>query len=261
MSSSVPSILILPESRQLDDNWPDWKDVVFNLVRGRGYQGYLDGTVVRPTATAVVAAGATPVNSVFPSPEEFDLRDGYVSVLLYQNIKDPKAHGLNPADSARTMWAALHGKFNRTSETLVGHEMEKLRGLKLASGRDLPAHLEALTKQRSEVIRVGGHIPDNQMIPIILQSLPAKEFAASMISLQKLAHVHLVVAQLRQWWDIVWKAKVEAGGVVNALATNVYNAMHCTNCTMDGHTKERCFARGGGKEGQGPYKMACTRRT
>ncbi|KAJ7831180.1 hypothetical protein B0H13DRAFT_1915570 [Mycena leptocephala] len=30
--------------------------------------------------------------------------------------------------------------------------------------------------------------------------------------------------------------------------------MHCTNCTRDGHTKERCFVQGGGKEGQGSFR-------
>src|SRR6266481_9694597 len=27
---------------------------------------------------------------------------------------------------------------------------------------------------------------------------------------------------------------------------------HCTNCSKDGHTKEQCWEKGGGKEGQGP---------
>ena len=29
---------------------------------------------------------------------------------------------------------------------------------------------------------------------------------------------------------------------------------HCTNCSKDGHTKDQCWEKGGGKEGQGPCK-------
>ncbi|KAJ6565931.1 hypothetical protein DFH09DRAFT_1157298, partial [Mycena vulgaris] len=162
---STPAITILPDDKQLGqgENWSVFSRNVVSLARGRGLMDYLTGNVVRPTAF-VAGQHATPNTSRFPSAEEFDMRDGYISALIYQNVKEPEAHGLNPADSAYSMWAALHSKFNRTSDLLAGLALDRL---------------DALTKLRSEVIHVGGRVSDTQMITILLQSLPLAEFGPS----------------------------------------------------------------------------------
>jgi hypothetical protein len=152
------------------------------------------------------------------------------------------------------MWIALNAKFNRTSEVLKGLAMENLRALKLANGRDLPAHLEAFEKLRSEATRVGCRLMDTDVIPIILQSLPATEFGQSIIALQSLTITVEVISSLRQYWDIVYKKDVEAGdtGVASALATNFSGGSKCGNCAVNGHSKDSCWSSGGGREGQAP---------
>lgn len=58
--------------------------------------------------------------SCTPTAEEFDMRNRYVSVLIYQNVKNPESHGLDLVDTAFTMWAVLTTKFNWTSDLLTG---------------------------------------------------------------------------------------------------------------------------------------------
>jgi hypothetical protein len=138
---------------------------------------------------------------------------------------------------------------------LKGQAMDALRSLKLASGRDLPAHLDALTKLRSDALDVGARCQDEEYISILLASLPAAEFSNAMIILSEKKYAHEIIAHLRAHWDLVYKASVTASGVAQALAARAGNgggAGNCSNCHMGPHHHDNCWARGGGKEGYGP---------
>ncbi|KAJ7640550.1 hypothetical protein B0H17DRAFT_1216601 [Mycena rosella] len=186
-----------------------------------------------------------------PSTEEWDLRDGHMGAMLYQNIKDPKAHGLDVTDMAHQMWVTLHAKFNRISEVLKGLALEKLHSAKLASGRGIPVHLDELARLRAEVTRVGGRISNVEMNSTI--SLPPLEFSGSIMNMQRITVTFELTNELRTYWDLVYKQEVEtaASGVANALAANV-GRITCMNRPVTAHTKEHCWARGGRREGQAP---------
>ncbi|KAJ7198158.1 hypothetical protein GGX14DRAFT_573717 [Mycena pura] len=127
-----------------------------DLFRGRGVNGYPTGAIPRPTQPALAPAGPTPVNSLLPSAEEWDLRDAQAGALIYQNIMLPGLHGLLPTDTSKEMWDKLQVKFAHTSEALKAQAMEKLRGVKLANGSGLPAHLDKLTMLRGEALLIGA---------------------------------------------------------------------------------------------------------
>jgi hypothetical protein len=139
------------------------------------------------------------------------------------------------------MWLALNAKFNRSSEVLKGLAFTKLRALKCKDGRHLRAHLDELTKLRAEVVRVGGKISDVEMNSVILQSLPQAEFRGSILTLQNFKLTFELVNELTSYWEISYgeEAANEQGGVANALAATT-NTLVCSNCSVNGHTKERC---------------------
>jgi len=78
-----------------------------SLLRGRGIDGYVDGSISRPQAPTFANHPSLP-NSTMPSTEEFDLRNGLASAVLYQSMEDPIAHGIMASDSARTIWVKVH---------------------------------------------------------------------------------------------------------------------------------------------------------
>ncbi|KAJ7606008.1 hypothetical protein FB45DRAFT_1041738 [Roridomyces roridus] len=196
------------------------------------------------------ASTTTSVNSLTPSLEEWLLRDAMAGAIIYQNVKDPAVHGLSAADTSREMWVALHGKFDRKTEVVKGLRMAELRSVKLDSGRNLLKHLDDLARARARAVDAGCRVYDIEMIGIILQSLPAAEFGPSIIALQTKAYAHEVVAELRQYHDIVYGREPAPGTGNNALA--VAGRPTCSNCSRFGHGREQCFARGGGREGYAP---------
>jgi hypothetical protein len=96
---------------------------MISLARGKGFGGYLDGSIPRPELAAPPAQYATGyatsiynpsistagspttsmANALTPSQAEWDLHDGQMGAMIYQNVKDPKAHGISPTDTSREM--------------------------------------------------------------------------------------------------------------------------------------------------------------
>ncbi|CAK5275203.1 unnamed protein product [Mycena citricolor] len=255
MTTNLPATPLLPDEQKLATdgaNWANFEEIMISMARGRGVDGYLFGTVLNPTAFVASSAGYTPLNATTPSPDEYMLRDGWVAAMLYQNIKDPRSHDLKGSDSANLIWTTLVSKFNRSTELLVGLKMERLHTLELKDPRYLMSHIDELVKRRAEVHDIGGSVPDPLMCTIILSSLPKEEFRTSLIALQIHKVVAHIVQHLREWWDLVWKKRVEEEGAsANALGA-VTNDSLCENCGVSGHNQRACWARGGGKEGQAP---------
>lgn len=106
-----------------------------------------------------------------------------------------------------------------------------------------------MTKLKSKVACIGGVVSDKQMIVILLQSLPSKEFSAATMMLQSMGFYHEVIIELLTSWEITFGKDAEEH-VADMLATST--GLNCGNCHRDGHSKDVCWACGGGKEGQGP---------
>ncbi|CAK5276454.1 unnamed protein product [Mycena citricolor] len=261
MATNLPSTPILPDDQKLStdgSNWSNFKDGMFNMARGCGLEGYLTGAIVLPTSFVQSAIGYTLLNSQFPSPDEWALRDGWVATMLYQNIKDPRSHDISGSDTAHQMWTSLIGKFNRSTELLIGIRMERLRDLRLKDTRYLPGHIDKLIKLCADVHGIGGLVTDQQMCTIILNSPLKEEFGASLIVLQTFNQVQPLIANLRDWWEMVWLKKIneeDTKDSTKALTihapTNPGGATTCTACGGTHHQRV-CWARGGGKEGQAP---------
>jgi hypothetical protein len=174
-----------------------------------------------------------------------------MGAMVYQNVKDPKAHGLSLTDMSRVMWEALNAKSNWSSEVLKGLAFTKLCTLKCKDRQHIRAHLDQLLKLRTEVVRIGGTIEDKEMNSIVLQSLPQVEFRGSILMLQNFKHTFELVNELMSYWEISYGVEVEdeQAEVANPLAATA-NTLVCANWSVPGHTKERCWALGGGQEGQ-----------
>jgi hypothetical protein len=258
--STITSIPTFPVDKQLTDtNWGSWMDSVISAVRGRGLWGNVAGDILRTEAP--YSGHPSLANSTTPLTEEWDLRDAIAAAIIYGNIVDPRAHGIEVNDTSRGMWVKLHAKFQRTSEVLKGQAMDTLRSIKLDNWADLPAHLDALTKARQDAVCVGAQCLDNEYISIILGSLPASEFSNAMLILGDKMFAIEVIAYLRSYWELVYKPKMNLGvnGVAQALAANAADAggnsgaSACGNCHNGFHNRNKCWARGGGKEGYAPH--------
>ncbi|KAF5365831.1 hypothetical protein D9757_014430 [Collybiopsis confluens] len=274
-SAALPAYQLFPENRQLkgNSNFIYFADHIFNFARGSGLGGYLDGTIIRPAPNAlpaVIAAGAgaapvvaaaTVINSTTPSVAEWDLRDGRLAAIIYANVKDPRAVGLETTDPAHTMWTKLHSKFNKQTPVTQTMAQKRIEAHIFMKNGRFDTYFDTLNRLRSEANAVGCSISDGDLLSTFFASLPE----TCLWVIQKYVGCDydtvsngLVEYQLHK--DLIknkGKAPNPSPIVPTALATNTFQAdarppLICHNCKHRGHSKPRCYASGGGLEGQAP---------
>ncbi|KAJ3794086.1 hypothetical protein GGU11DRAFT_759433 [Lentinula aff. detonsa] len=150
-ANALPNLMSFPEDRQLVglSNWAVFRDHLKSVARATGLTGYLDGTTVSPissnaplnpassmsstesTTTPVPAtltsSTFTPINSRTPSAEEWELRDGRLAGIIYQNIKDPRSVGVNDFMSAHGMWTRLTSEYDTSSAAAQSLAKERIQ--------------------------------------------------------------------------------------------------------------------------------------
>ncbi|KAJ3835864.1 hypothetical protein F5878DRAFT_644004 [Lentinula raphanica] len=96
---SLPSLISFPEDHQLLglSNWAIFCDHLKSVARATGLTSYLDGTITAPSPSetpSTKTSSATSINSQSPSLEEWELRDGRLAGIIYQNVRDPRSVGI-----------------------------------------------------------------------------------------------------------------------------------------------------------------------
>ncbi|KAJ3792564.1 hypothetical protein GGU11DRAFT_760664, partial [Lentinula aff. detonsa] len=162
-----------------------------SVARATGLTGYLDGTTVSPISsnappnpassmsstestaipvpTTVTSSTFTPINSRTPSAEEWELRDGRLAGIIYQNIKDPRSVGVNDSMSAHGMWTRLTSEHDTSS--VVAQSLAKERIQQYWYNASTPfkeyfKQLEALRKAASDVGCCYDHAKSNSRGPV-----------------------------------------------------------------------------------------------
>ncbi|KAF8196288.1 hypothetical protein K438DRAFT_1519962, partial [Mycena galopus ATCC 62051] len=123
-----PTQFLLPEEQRFNGmNYIDFVLVFLPGVEGRGFAGYLDGSIARPTRTAAsvaaqaaaasTAAGtnpsfilsepSTPVHSTNPFLEEWTMRSQWLKSTLLNNIVSPRSLGLKTDGTPKELWDSL----------------------------------------------------------------------------------------------------------------------------------------------------------
>lgn len=266
--SSLPNLILFADDRQLagTSNWVVFKDNLQVVARSSGLLGYLTGSIIAPLLSAPTAAAvavppavptaapavvATPINSRNPSVEEWELRDGRLAGIIYQNVKDPRSIGLDQIMSAHQMWNTLTAKFDSTSaasQTLAKERIQQHLFVPGTSFEEYFGQIKALQKAASDV---GCRIDESDLRSRFLTSLPEDHFWIIQAHGGK-SYNDMINALID--YDLMIKstrAKTTSSNPT-ALATTHGSGIICDNCQRNGHSKKNCWAKGGGSEGKAP---------
>ncbi|KAF5358872.1 hypothetical protein D9757_012294 [Collybiopsis confluens] len=243
-------------------NWATFRDHLKSTARSTGLLGYLDGSIQPvppiPVAGPVVPGGIpptvptlpTPINSRTPSVEEWELRDGRLAGIIYQNIKDPRSIGVTEDMSSNAMWVKLTGEYETTSAAAQALAKERIQQFKYNPGTRFEDYFKQLEALRKAANDVGCSILDEDLRSRFLTSLTAN----NLWILQ--THGARSYSDLKRTL-IEYNMMVESTNAVG-LETVIPSALAipgtivCDNCNRNGHTKKGCWARGGGREGFAP---------
>ncbi|KAF5348976.1 hypothetical protein D9757_015023 [Collybiopsis confluens] len=256
--NALPNLLVFPNDRQLTgiSNWASFRDHLKSVARSTGLLGYLDGSTAQPTPLAGTAGvpppatpTATPINSRTPSVEEWELRDGRLAGIIYQNIQDPRSIGVTEDMASNLMWRKLTGEFDTNSAAAQALAKERIQQFKYTPGTRFEEYFKNLEALRKAANDVGCSIQDEDLRTRFLTSL-SKEYLWILQThgARPLPDLKRVLLE----YDMMVESSNPTSNATVPTALSVSSGIICENCNRNGHTKKGCWARNGGREGLGP---------
>ncbi|KAJ3999383.1 hypothetical protein F5050DRAFT_1709814 [Lentinula boryana] len=256
-TSYLPNLVSFPEDRQLVGigNWAVFRDHLKSIARATGLTGYLDGTIVAPSPPAQGTSGAatapTSINSRDPSVEEWELRDGRLAGIIYQNIRDPRLTDMRELSHCQSV-----NSLTNNARAVASLAKERIQQFRYTSGNAFEEYFKQLEALRKAASDVGCKIEDEDLRSQFLTSLSSD----NLWIIQN--HGSCAYPNLKRTlieYDMMVESASPSGG--NAIAHNALvangsygpnSATVCDNCRRTGHIKKNCWAKGGGNEGKGP---------
>ncbi|KAE9384520.1 hypothetical protein BT96DRAFT_1097808 [Gymnopus androsaceus JB14] len=238
MSTNPSNVSIprFPEDNQLDGdrNWRTYKRECILALKARSLLQYVEGKIIQPLqsisqTTQTTTPTQTQIWSSTPLYKEWVARDATATSIIVTNIRDPVGIGVEDDKSSAVIWKFLTDKYEK---------------------RDY-----------------GGTCNDPQFRLIVIASLPLdwKQDTRNVpgtSSKDAFTFLHSLYLEKQQERE---SSKRDEKRVKALLASQNTTAaavepqragrnsdLVCSNCGKRGHTVHRCWAKGGGAEGEGP---------
>src|SRR5882724_9589211 len=237
-------ILRYDESERLNEsgsNWNFWKTRIVPYLKGSKLWPYISGTTPKPNATDTEKLNRW---------EEVDAQA--LSTIL-MNIAPNVQAGLD-CSSAKTTWDSLVNRYAQADPIAQNLAHACLHAKRFLEGNTetLPGHVAELQRLREACGGLGVTITDSQFVGIIMLSMPTPSWDPVIGTLGRVLEPRVILSCLNMEWSWCQGAMTNNKDVNVVFQASSKMYQKCENCNRTGHTKVKCWAKGGGLEGQYP---------
>src|ERR1700678_3080566 len=214
---------------------------------------------------------------------EFEKREYLARHILLSTTSTRLGAKIKDLSTAEAMWKVVTDDATSKSTLYLLDAEDQLTSMKLADDEDpkthlseLKQHFQLMLQRRDNLITIGSTISESRFNIIIMSSLPAsyRPTLQTITATERINRLSGSQANAMKSDDLIAFIIEEAQHrVINdersksaelALAARIKRAgkserkdeyeqgITCENCQKTGHTKDQCYSKGGGKEGQGP---------
>ena len=163
--------------------------------------------------------------------------------------------------NTQELWDALKALYKARTQMVLVKTSQQLQSTRCSEDDSVREHFDKLANLREQLAAMGKSVPDIEYASIIMGSLP-ESYAAMLGSIAAAAELsgHAVSSAVvvKIATDEYDRRTLESGKTKDeAFAVSSQKKgkkcdVECENCHKKGHTKDRCWAKGGGDEGGGP---------
>lgn len=258
--SDTPSSLFRIKQLQ-GDNWIPWKRRITAILRERGLLGHIDGTTQWPAP----ADANKPTMAEIANMEAWDGRDTKARTQIELTIGDSEMVHILGAKTSKAMWDQL--KMVKEARGTLGMMAARRRLYRMTAdeGVEMITHIALLRQIQEELHLMESEVSDIEFLTILITSLPESwdQFTAGYFGARSTNTAVITSYKLSAILIDEDRRRKEKGGGESALfsrghsmhskmADGKHTELTCYNCNKQGHTKAKCWSKGGGKEGQGP---------
>jgi gag-polypeptide of LTR copia-type len=273
------------------DNWVSWKRDLLATARDRGLYATIAGSDVKPTehdTSITIVGGVMHIGSV-PLTEkiaEWEDRNNaaYNQILLC--ISSDQQTAIDETDVASRAWTIWTNRFESKDPSKIAIVRTRYDNYHMLEGQPVNSYLTTMKEFRNQLAKMGEVIPDSTHASIILRNVPESWISMAQTirmvyeDLNQIetkleayeAHLDLfdtstqVMGQPSTAFTAQFRAQdqnrnrdtkplTDYRSSGSKFAPSRFNkSMHnCVNCGKQGHSAARCFAPGGGRQGQASW--------
>ena len=196
-----------------------------------------------------------------------------VKQAIAASVPDSIFNRIKGSTRAKDVWDALKALFEGRTQMIIVDLRRQLQTMKCGEDDNVRTHFDTIANLREQLAAMGKTIADDEYASILLGSLPAAydATASAMSTTASLTNTTLtpntVIRLVTDEYDrrALKKPKDGQDEVLGANAGGKNKNknkgkgkskkdVECFNCGNRGHYKSDCWAKGGGKEGQGPRR-------
>ena len=233
------------------DNWLAWKRKITAILRDLD----LESLLTEGPPQAKVAA--SPTDAERKAIDEWKKKDSRARTRIELAVGDSEMIHLLGATTAKEMWDQL-----KTVKEVRGKLgiLAARRALFRAAADDdfnMSTHVTKLKLMQEQLHLMGSKVPDEDFAMILLTSLPEAwdSFTSAYLGSQGNETTVTSANLIAQLLEEERRRNSRNGGSGSGGTTlQAKETRECHNCKKKGHLAKDCWAKGGGKEGQGPKK-------
>jgi hypothetical protein len=241
-------------------NWVIYRDRMTWAMDSRGLSDHL----TNDSMPAAYSAAGT-VNGI-TAPVRWANGEATVKQAIAASVTDSIFNRIKGSTRAKSVWDALKQLFEGRTQMIVVDLRRQIQTLKCGEEDNVRIHFDTIANLREQLAAMGKSIPDDEYASILLGSLPTAYDAttSAMSTTASLTNTNLtpdtVIRLITDEFDRralkTGKSKDSQDEALTADAGRKKSKkdIECFNCKKRGHMRSDCWAKGGGKEGQGPRK-------
>ena len=244
-------------------NWMPWKRRMLAVLRDLGLEKYIEKDSKIPES-----AGGTKTKEEEEAQQKWHSGDAKTRTRIELEISDAEMIHISGAQTAREMWDQLTMVKESKGRLGILATRRALYRANAEEGFDMVEHISSLRKLQEELHLMDNKVPDEDFVMILITSLPeswdnyTSSYLGSSGNKPTLTSHELIAILMEedrrrkgQNGDSAGaslQAKNYSKGGCKNIKLNVDSNTECYNCHKKGHLAKDCWAKGGGKEGQGP---------
>lgn len=250
--------ITVPKLNADGSNWVTYRDRMLWAVGSRNLLPHL-------TEATITAAYVTAGDVGILTPQlRWDLDQRIVKQLIGSSVPDTVFNDIKGGTTAKDVWDELK-KIYETRTTLILVDLtRRLQTTRCAEDDNVREHFEKLKDLRQQLAALGRSVSDTEYAQILMGSLP-KSYAPTLGGISAAAELSAIVPTVSAVTKLAVdefdrrnldedKPQDTAFAADGARKKGKKRDIECFNCHKKGHVKAECWAKGGGKEGQGPKR-------
>jgi hypothetical protein len=252
------------------DNWVMYRDRILWVMK----QYQIKEHIAADTPPATYISKGT-VGGITPQ-ERWEREEHAIRTALGNSMPDEAFNQIKDTESVKGAWDILKSAYEDRTAALVSDRMKAFRNTKCPEGGNIWTHFHQLAVLCDQLTSLGQTITDRDYLDTLLASIP-RSYEGSISSLNGasfLTKTKITADSFRAFLldeyerrQLMEKEDAKAAKTGKdgkdskdeAFAADSSKKkdkdkckVECHNCHKKGHMKADCWAKGGGKEGQGP---------